>query len=117
MTDNHGSVLAPLPVAPVNETDMVLLPSGLKAWKQVAQAVGVNLRGAYVNRDGGLDSSAHRQGMFHAGMIPHIKENPRHRPHTKRGHKRLCNAAIHALHLRVERMCAWEDVQATAVPI
>ena len=26
MTDNHGYVLAPLPVAPVNETDMVLLP-------------------------------------------------------------------------------------------
>ena len=26
MTDNNGYVLAPLPVAPVNETDMVLLP-------------------------------------------------------------------------------------------
>jgi hypothetical protein len=39
MTDNHGSVLAPLPVAPVNETDMVLLPKGLKAVKQVAKAV------------------------------------------------------------------------------
>jgi hypothetical protein len=31
MTDNHGYVLAPLPVAPVNETDMVLLPKGLNA--------------------------------------------------------------------------------------
>ncbi len=29
MTDNNGYVLAPLPVAPVNETDMVLLPKGL----------------------------------------------------------------------------------------
>jgi len=29
MTDNHGDVLSPLPVAPVNETDMVLLPEGL----------------------------------------------------------------------------------------
>ena len=28
ITDNHGYVLAPLPVAPVNETDMVLLPQG-----------------------------------------------------------------------------------------
>jgi len=26
---SNGSVLAPLPVAPVNETDMVLLPKGL----------------------------------------------------------------------------------------
>ena len=40
MTDNNGYVLAPLPVAPVNETDMVLLPEGLKALKKVAQEVG-----------------------------------------------------------------------------
>src|SRR5262245_53434444 len=33
--DNHGYVLAPVPVAPVNETDMVLLPDGLKALKRV----------------------------------------------------------------------------------
>ena len=46
MTDNHGYVLAPLPVAPVNETDMVLLPKGLQALKQVAKEVGLDLRGA-----------------------------------------------------------------------
>jgi hypothetical protein len=46
MTDNHGYVLAPLPVAPVNETDMVLLPEGLHALKQVAKEVGLELRGA-----------------------------------------------------------------------
>ena len=34
--DNHGYVLEPVPVAPVNETDMVLLPEGLKALKEVA---------------------------------------------------------------------------------
>ena len=42
--DNHGYVLAPLPVAPVNETDMVLLPDGLKALKKVAKQVGLDLR-------------------------------------------------------------------------
>jgi hypothetical protein len=46
MTDNHGYVLAPLPVAPVNETDMVLLPEGLHALKQMATEGGVDLRGA-----------------------------------------------------------------------
>jgi hypothetical protein len=35
MTDNHGDVLSPLPVAPVNETDMILLPEGLKALERV----------------------------------------------------------------------------------
>src|SRR5262245_32985385 len=70
MTDNNGYVLAPLPVAPVNETDMVLLPKGLQALKQVAKEVGLDLRGAYVNLDGGFDSRANRKCIFNAGMIP-----------------------------------------------
>ena len=109
ITDNHGYVLAPVPVAPVNETDMVLFPEGLKALKQVAKEVGVDLRGAYLNLDGGFDSMHNRKCIFNAGMIPNIKENPRNRKTIKRGRKRLFNAAIHALRLRVERTFAWED--------
>jgi hypothetical protein len=55
ITENHGSVLAPLPVAPVHETDMVLLPESLKALKRVAKQGGLDLRGAYLNLDGGFD--------------------------------------------------------------
>jgi tmRNA-binding protein len=109
MTDNNVYVLAPVPVAPVNETDMVLLPEGLQALKKVAKEVGLDLRGAYVNLDGGFDSRANRKCIFNAGMIPNIKENPRNRKHPKRGRKRLFNAAIHALRMRVERTFAWED--------
>ena len=107
--DNHGYVLAPVPVAPVNETDMVLFPEGLKALKQVAKEVGVDLRGAYLNLDGGFDSAHNRKCIFNAGLIPNIPENPRNRKHPKRGRKRLFNAAIHALRMRVERTFAWED--------
>ena len=109
MTDNHGYVLAPLPVAPVKETDMVLLPEGLPALKQVATEVGLELRGAYVNLDGGCDSRANRKAIFNAGMIPNIKETPRNRLRPKRGRKRLFNATIYALRMRVERTFAWED--------
>src|SRR6266446_9757768 len=69
----------------------------------------LDLRGAYLNLDGGFDSIANRKCIFNAGMIPNIKENPRNRKTTKRGRKRLFNAAIHALRLRVERTFAWED--------
>jgi hypothetical protein len=88
---------------------MVLLPQGLHALKQVAKQVGLNLKGAYVNLDGGFDSAHNRKCIFNAGMIPNIPENPRNRKHTKRGRKRLFNAAIHALRLRVERTfaCKW----------
>src|SRR5262249_23943791 len=107
--DNHGYVLAPVPVAPVNETDMVLLPEGLKALKKVATEVGLDLRGAYLNLDGGFDSAHNRMCIFHAGLIPNIKENLRNRKRPKRGRKRLFNATIHALRLCVERTFAWED--------
>ena len=109
MIDNNGYVLAPLPVAPVNETDMTLLPEGLKALKKLAKQVGLDLRGAYVNLDGGFDSRANRKCIFNAGMIPNIKENPRNRKSTKRGPKRLFNEAIHALRTHVDRTFAWED--------
>ena len=107
--DNNGSVLAPLPAAPVNEADTVLLPEGLKGLKRVATLTGLVLEGAYLNLDGGFDSKANRKAIFNAGMIPNIKENPRNRKATKRGRKRLFSQAIHALRERVERTFAWED--------
>jgi hypothetical protein len=88
---------------------MVLLPDGLKALRRVAKEVGVDLRGAYLNLDGGFDSSANRKSIFNAGLIPNIKENPRNRKRPKRGRKRLFNATLHALRLCVERTFAWED--------
>ncbi len=109
ITDNNGYMLSPLPVAPVNETDMVLLPDGLKALKRVAKTVGLDLRGAYLNLDAGFDSTHNRKCFFNAGMIPNITENPRNRKRTKRGRKRFFNAAIHALRTRVDRTFAWED--------
>ena len=87
---------------------MVLLPEGLRALKKMAHEVAWDLRGAYLNLDGGFDSTRNRKCMFNAGLIPNIPENPRNRKHPKRGRKRLFNAAIHALRMRVERTFAWE---------
>jgi transposase len=107
--DNNGYVLAPLPVAPVNTAETVLLPEGLQGLKRVAKLTGLVLEGAYLNLDGGFDSKHNRKTIFNARMIPNIKENPRNRQSPKRGRKRLFNAAIHALRERVERTFAWED--------
>src|SRR5215475_8303015 len=107
--DNNGSVLAPLPVAPAHEADPVLLPEGLKELNRVAKLTGLVLEGAYLNLDGGFDSTSNRQAIFNAGMMPNITENPRHRKRLKRGRKRLFNEAIHAFRERVERTFAWED--------
>jgi hypothetical protein len=102
-------VLSPRPVAPVNETEKVLLPEGLNALKRLAKMVGLDLRGADLNLDAGFDATHNRPCMFNAGMIPNIQENPRNRTCTKRGRKRFFNAALHALRTRVDRTFAWED--------
>jgi len=107
--DNNGFVLAPIPVAPVNEPDTVLLPDGLNELKRVARLADLKIDGAYLNLDGGFDSRHNRKAIFNAGLIPNIKENPRNRQVPKRGRKRLFNAAVHSLRLRVERTFAWED--------
>ena len=44
-----------------------------------------------------------------AGMIPNIKEEPPQPQASQARRKRLFNAAIHALRMRVERTFAWED--------
>ena len=67
-------------MAPVNETDMILLPKGLKALKQVAKKVGLDLRGADLNLDGGFDSAHNRKCIFNAGMIPGSVPVMRHAP-------------------------------------
>jgi hypothetical protein len=109
MTDNHGDMLSAFPVAPVHATEMVLLPEGLKAVKQVAKMVGLDRGGAYLHLDAGVDATYNRTMIFKAGMMPNIQENPRHRQRTKRGRKRFFNAAIHALRTRVDRTFAGED--------
>jgi transposase len=88
---------------------MILLPESLKALKRVAKQVGLDRRGAYLNLDGGCDSARNRQCIFNAGLIPNIPENPRNRKRPKRGRKRLFNAAVQALRMRVERTFAWEE--------
>jgi hypothetical protein len=102
-------VLAPLPVAQVNEADTVLLPEGLSALKRMARLADFKIGGSYLNLAGGFDSRYNRKAIFNAGPIPNIKENLRNRKVPKSGRKWLFDAAIHSLRLRVERTFAWED--------
>jgi hypothetical protein len=108
MIENHGYVLSPLTVAPVNTVDMVLLPQGLKALKRVARHVGLDFTGAIFNLDAGFDSKANRKCVFNAGLKPNIKENPRNRQTPKRGRKRFFANVVYKLRFAVERTFAWE---------
>jgi hypothetical protein len=88
---------------------MIVLPQGLNTLKQVARQVRADLRGASLNLDGGCDAARHRNGMFHADLIPTSTERPRKRKTTKHGLKRRFDVAIHAWRMRVEQTLAWEN--------
>ena len=65
--DNNGYVLAPLPVAPVNEADTVLLPDGLQALKRVARLTGLELTGLVSQPGWRLRFRAESQGDLQCG--------------------------------------------------
>ena len=109
ITDNHGFVLSPLTVAPVNRSDMVLLPDGLAHLTEVANLAALDLTGATLNLDAGFDSKKNRKCVFNAKLKPNIKENPRNRQTPKRGRPRCFDTVVYALRSRVERTFAWED--------
>ena len=109
IADNHGYVLSPLTIAPVNKSDIVLLADGLKDLKSVALDAGIEIKGATLNLDAGFDSKANRKHVFNAGMKPNIAENPRNRKKTKRGRKRLFDDVLYAVRFTIERVFAWED--------
>jgi hypothetical protein len=57
--DNNSYVLAPLPVAPADEADTVLLPEGLKGLKRMAKLTGLVLEGSYLNLAVHAESVSH----------------------------------------------------------
>lgn len=109
ISDNHGYVLSPLTISPVNRSDSVLLPDGINDLKRVATEADLDLKGATLNLDAGFDSKTNRKCIFNAGMKPNIKENPRSRKTIKRGRKRFFDDALYRVRFTIERVFAWED--------
>jgi hypothetical protein len=108
--DRHSNVLAPFVAAPGNANESPLLKPALANLTDMAKAVGFDLRGSIVSLDGVYDCPANRKAIFNRGMVPNTPENRRGRKKTKRGRKRLFDAAILKERFRtIERVFAWED--------
>lgn len=107
--ENNGYVIAPLAAAPVNESDMTLLPAAFSQLKMIINLLGLIIAGAIFNLDAGFDSKHNRKLVRRLKCQPNIKENPRGRKKPKRGRKRFFDAIIYKLRFRVERTFAWED--------
>jgi transposase len=109
VTDNNGYVIAPLVAAPVNQSDMVLLPASFKCFKDIILLLGLTLAGTIFNLDSGFDSKKNRSLVYLLKMKPNIKENPRNRKSAKLGRKRFFDSVVYKLRFSIERTFAWQD--------
>lgn len=108
--DRRCNVIAPFVSAPGNLNESPLLRQALPPLMRIAQSVGIDLSSTIVSLDGAYDCAANRKAIFNRKMVPNINENPRGRKHTKRGRKRLFDAAISQERFdTIERVFAWED--------
>lgn len=109
--DNHGFVIAPLIVRPVNRHDTVLLPESIDHLVDFASLISLDLTGSYLTLDSGFYSDYNRELIRSHDMVPVIKPN---RGPTKDEKKieamyRGFNEPIYKLRFTVERTFAWQD--------
>jgi hypothetical protein len=102
--------LAPITIAPVNQSDMELLPQALLDLQQTCRKTGVKIpQKTPLNLDPGFDSRKNRKAVWNGGLKPNIKENPRNRKKPKRGRKRYFDKEIYAMRYTAERSFSWAD--------
>lgn len=109
--DNHGFVIAPLVVRPVNKHDITLFPDGLDQLADFASLISMDLIGSFLTLDSGFYSDYNRWLIRSHGMIPVIKPN---RGPTK-DEKKIevmyanFNEPIYKQRFAIERTFAWQD--------
>jgi transposase len=110
IVDHAGNILAPMTVAPVNQSDMIQLPRALKDLDATCEACDLVIPAQTpINLDAGFDSRKNRQLIWKRKLKPNIKENPRGRKKKKRGRPRYFDKAKYKQRTAVERTFAWED--------
>ena len=108
--DRNCNVIAPFIAAPGNRNESPLLKQALPQLTDIAQVVGLELKGSVISLDGVYDSRSNRKAIFNRGMIPNIPENRRGRKQPKQGRKRIFEKIIFQERFyTIERVFAWED--------
>jgi hypothetical protein len=108
--DNAGNILAPMIIAAVNQSDMVLLVDALNDLKTTFKLCNLSVPpDTVLNLDPGFDSRKNRKAIWNSGLKPNIKENKRNRKNTKRGRKRFFDPTRYKQRYKCERTYAWQD--------
>ena len=111
IVDNHGFVVGPLSVKPVNEQDTVILPATLTALVDFTDRIGIDLRGSALTLDAGVDSQDNKAIIKAHQMKPVIYPNRRNTktPIVIAQMFRWFDRTLYRLRYKVERTFGWQD--------
>ena len=109
--ENHGFVLGPISVKPVNQQDTVILPETLTALVDFTHDIGINLRGSAFTLDAGFDSQDNKEIIKAHHMKPVIYPNRRNTktPIVLARMFRWFARELSRLRYKVERTFGWQD--------
>ena len=109
--DNHGFVIAPLVVRPVNNHDTTLFPESIDRFMDFAALISLDVTGSRLTLDSGFYSDYNRWLIRSHDMIPVIKPNRG----PLKDEKKIAamyddfNERIYQKRFTVERTFAWQD--------
>ena len=109
--DNHGFVIGPISVKPINHQDTVILPETLTALGDFTAQIGINLTGAALTLDAGFDSQHNKDLIKAHHMQPVIAPNRRNAqtPIAIARMFRWFDRSVYRLRYAVERTFGWQD--------
>jgi transposase len=109
--DNHGFVLGPISIKPVNQHDTIILPETLTQLVAFTHRLGINLAGAALTLDSGFDSKDNRDTIKKQQMKPVIYPNRRNtqKPIRIAQKFRWFDRALYRERYKVERTFGWQD--------
>ena len=109
--DNHGFVLGPISIKPVNKHDTMIPPEPLTNLVAFTSRIGIDLAGSALTLDAGFDSQDNRD------LIKQQKMKPVLYPHRRNTQKpiriaqkfRWFERALYRERYKVERTFGWQD--------
>jgi transposase len=109
--DNHGFVIGPITVKPINQQDTVSLPETLTALGAFTTQIGIDLTGAALTLDAGFDSQSNTDLIKAHHMHPVIAPNRRNvqTPIAIARMFRWFDRSVYRLRYTVERTFGWQD--------
>jgi transposase len=109
--ENHGFVLGPISLKPVNQHDTIILPETLRVLVDFTHRLEIDLAGSAVTLDAGFDSTANKEAIKACQMKPVIHPNRRNTktPIALARKFRWFDRALYRLRYTVERTFGWQD--------